>query len=61
MVLVLWRFLVSSWRLWEPQEKLGVHGSRPTVPEMENGTLSEHLCLGDSRGSNNLSECSNMD
>jgi hypothetical protein len=30
-------FLVSSWRLWESQDKLGVHGSRPTVPEMENG------------------------
>jgi hypothetical protein len=29
-------FLVSSWRLWEPQDKLGVHGLRPTVPEMEN-------------------------
>jgi hypothetical protein len=23
-------------RLWEPQEKLGVCGSRPTVLEMEN-------------------------
>jgi hypothetical protein len=31
MVLMLWGFLVSSWRLWEPQEiKLGVHVSRPT-------------------------------
>jgi hypothetical protein len=25
------------------------------------GTLSEHLCLCDSRGSNTLSECSNVD
>jgi hypothetical protein len=33
----VWRFLVSSWRLWEPQENLGVNGSRPTVSEMENG------------------------
>jgi hypothetical protein len=32
-----WGFLVSSWRLWEPQDKLGGHGSRPTIPEMENG------------------------
>jgi hypothetical protein len=37
MVLVFWGFVVSSWSLWEPQEKLGVQGSRPTVPEMENG------------------------
>jgi hypothetical protein len=23
--------------LWEPKEVLGVHCSRPTIPEMENG------------------------
>ena len=32
-----WRLLVSSWRLWEPQEEEVVHGSKPAVPEMEKG------------------------
>jgi hypothetical protein len=37
-VLVFGGFLVSSWRLWEPQQVLGVHGSRLIVLKMENGS-----------------------
>ena len=34
-VLVIGRFLVSSWSLWEPQEEKIVHGVKLAVPEME--------------------------
>ena len=34
-VLVIGRFLVSSWSLWEPQDKKLVHGVELAVPEME--------------------------
>jgi hypothetical protein len=33
----------------------------PPFRRWRTGTLSEHLCLCDSRGSNTLSECSNVD
>jgi len=35
MVLVIGRFLVSSWRLWETQEEDVVHDLKLAVPEME--------------------------
>ena len=35
MVLVIGRFLVSSWSLWEPQDLRIVHGVKLAVPEME--------------------------
>ena len=34
-VLVIGRFFVSSWSLWEPQDKKFVHGVKLAVPEME--------------------------
>jgi hypothetical protein len=54
-------FLVSSWRLWEPQESLVYTVRDPPFRRWRMGTLSEHLSLGDLRGSNTLSECSNVD
>jgi len=35
MVLVIERFLVSSWSLWEPQEEKLVYGVKLAVSEME--------------------------
>jgi hypothetical protein len=54
-------FLVSSWRVWERQESLVYTVRDPPFRRWRTGTLSEHLSLGDLRGSNTLSECSNMD
>jgi hypothetical protein len=46
--------LVSSWRLWEPQESLVYTVRDPPFRRWRTGTLSEHLSLGDLRGSNTL-------
>jgi hypothetical protein len=59
-----WCFGGSWWTLGDfgSLKKSLVYTVRdPPFRRWRTGTLSEHLSLGDSRGSNTLSECSNMD
>ena len=50
--------MVSSWRLWEPQEKVIVHGVKLAIPEMEKVVRTCFLVM---QGSDTLSGCSNVD
>ena len=55
------RFLVSSWRLWEPQEEKIVDGVKLAIPEMEKEQFLVKTCFLVMQGSDTLSGCSNVD
>ena len=40
---------MSSWSLWEPQDKKFVHGVNLVVPRWRKSILSDHLLLGGAR------------
>jgi hypothetical protein len=65
VTLGVWRLLdgLGVWRvLGDLLEIVGAYTVRdPPFRRWRMGTLSENLCLCDSRGSNTLSECSNVD